>query len=231
MTRRVFFSFHYEKDIWRANVVRNCWVPQGREAAGFWDSSLWEESKKAGGDAIRRMIDEGLQNTSVTAVLIGTKTSGRQWVSYEIEESDKKGNGLIGIYIHNIKDENGKIAKRGDNPFDNIYTEKAGKRVSFSELYPTYDWVSDAGYDNFGSWVEKSAGASSKLQITVVRTPVLLSQMPKRGRRSSSTGIVRTPRKTPASNAIYARNGMISRHPFPGATKIRQSKRGRGMII
>ncbi|MDL1957599.1 MAG: TIR domain-containing protein [Candidatus Desulfofervidus auxilii] len=23
MARRVFFSFHYERDVWRANVVRN----------------------------------------------------------------------------------------------------------------------------------------------------------------------------------------------------------------
>ena len=46
MARRVFFSFHYERDIWRANVVRNSWVTQDREAAGFWDASLWEEAKK-----------------------------------------------------------------------------------------------------------------------------------------------------------------------------------------
>ena len=48
MARRVFFSFHYERDIWRVNVVRNSWLTKGREAAGFWDASLWEEAKKKG---------------------------------------------------------------------------------------------------------------------------------------------------------------------------------------
>jgi len=38
MARRVFFSFHYGRDIWRANVVRNSWLLKGdREDAGFWD--------------------------------------------------------------------------------------------------------------------------------------------------------------------------------------------------
>ena len=35
MPRRTFFCFHYEKDISRCNVVRNSWVTQDREAAGF----------------------------------------------------------------------------------------------------------------------------------------------------------------------------------------------------
>lgn len=32
MARRVFFSFHYERDIWRANQVRNRWITKDREA-------------------------------------------------------------------------------------------------------------------------------------------------------------------------------------------------------
>ncbi len=87
MARHVFFSFHYQRDIWRANVVRNSWVTQDREAAGFWDESLWEEAQKKGDAAIKRMIDEGLKNTSVTVVLIGAETSGRKYVRYELQES------------------------------------------------------------------------------------------------------------------------------------------------
>jgi len=34
MARKVFFSFHYERDIWRASIVRNSWVTKpDREAA------------------------------------------------------------------------------------------------------------------------------------------------------------------------------------------------------
>ena len=36
MGRKVFFSFKY-KDVSRSMVVRNSWVTQGKEAAGFID--------------------------------------------------------------------------------------------------------------------------------------------------------------------------------------------------
>jgi len=160
MARRVFFSFHHDRDIWRANVVRNSWVTQDREAAGFWDASLWEKAKKKGHDAIKRMIDRGLEGTSVTAVLIGAETSNRQWVRYEIKESYKRRNGLLGVYIHNIKDKNGYTDTKGDNPFDRIYAQKDGKKVYFSDKYPIYDWVNDDGYNNFGHWVEKAASST-----------------------------------------------------------------------
>ncbi len=39
MARRVFFSFHYERDVWRAGQVRNSWVTKDREEAGFWDAA------------------------------------------------------------------------------------------------------------------------------------------------------------------------------------------------
>ena len=76
MARCVFFSFHYA-DIWRVNVVRNSHVVDGTAVAGFQDGSLWEEAKKKGEAAIKKMIDESLVGTSVTCVLIGEKTSQR----------------------------------------------------------------------------------------------------------------------------------------------------------
>ena len=53
MARRVFFSFHYQRDVWRANVVRMSGVVIGSAAAGFHDASLWEEAKRKGDAAIR----------------------------------------------------------------------------------------------------------------------------------------------------------------------------------
>lgn len=158
MARKVFFSFYYERDIWRAGVVRNSWVTKpDREAAGFWDKASWEEVKKKGEEAIRRWIDKQLEGTSVTAVLIGAETSGRKYVTYEIIKSHEKGNGLLGVYIHNIKDQDGDVDSRGKNPFDDIYIEEDGRRVYFPEMYPTYDWVYSKGYDSFGNWVEEAA--------------------------------------------------------------------------
>ena len=52
MARSVFFSFEYG-DVWRAMVVRNSWVAEGREAAGFIDAADFEELERQG-DAARR---------------------------------------------------------------------------------------------------------------------------------------------------------------------------------
>ncbi len=144
MARRVFFSFHYERDVWRASVVRNSWVTKAdREAAGFFDAGIWEEAKKKGQQAIERMIDGALVGTTVTAVLIGAQTARREYVQYEITQSIARGNGLLGVRIHRIKDQVGNTDTDGPNPLPSTY--------------PVYDWVSDNGYNNFGDWVEKAA--------------------------------------------------------------------------
>ena len=123
MARRVFFSFHYQRDIWRVNQIRN--VPEiiGVAAAGFSDASLWEEAKKKGDAAVKKLIDEGLQNTSVTVVCIGAKTAGRKYINYEIAQSLEKGNGLVGIQIHHLKDKDGNVDPVGAKP---PQIEKAG---------------------------------------------------------------------------------------------------------
>lgn len=158
MARRVFFSFHYERDVWRANQVRNSWVTKpDREAAGFWDAAEWEKVKRQGDEAVKRWIDKQLEGTSVTVVLIGAETYTRKWVKYEIKQSCERGNGLLGVYIHKLKDKDGKTDTKGKNPFDLFYIERNGEKVYLSEIYPTYDWVDDDGYNNLGKWVEEAA--------------------------------------------------------------------------
>ncbi len=158
MARRVFFSFHYERDIWRASQIRNSWVTKpDRETAGFWDAASWEEVKKKGDEAITRWIDNQLNGTSVTVVLIGAETSERKYVGYEIKKSYEIGNGMLGIYIHNIKDQHGRTDYEGKNPFDNWSITKNGQKILLSSLYRTYDWVYDNGYENLGDWVERAA--------------------------------------------------------------------------
>jgi len=151
--RVVFFSFYYSQDVWRAYVVRNSWYYKGsREVSGFWDGSLRETYKTYKESEIRDLIKEGLYGTSVTVVLIGRNTSYRKWVKFEIEQSYEKGNGLLGIYIHNIKNRYGETDKEGNNPFDYIY--KDGRKLSY--LYPTYEWVYDNGQKNLGDWIEEA---------------------------------------------------------------------------
>lgn len=120
MARRVYFAFHYQDiEDFRANVVRKSWVTQGSgQDAGFYDASLWEKARTYGEAGIRKLIDEGLLNTSVTAVLIGTGTHARRWVRYEIVRSFQRGNGLLGIHINQIRDKYGEVCPPGRNPFD-----------------------------------------------------------------------------------------------------------------
>jgi len=55
--------------------------------------------------ALKRLINSELENSTVTAVLIGTQTWPRRWVRYEIMKSIGSGNKIIGVYINAIKGE------------------------------------------------------------------------------------------------------------------------------
>jgi len=146
MARRVFFSFKY-KDVSRAMVVRNSWVIQGREAAGFIDAAAFEEVKRKGDAAIKAWIDGQLKNTSVTAVLVGAKTCSSRWVKYEIEQSIARGNGLLGIDVSKIKDLQGNTSERcGQIPVG----------------YDFYLWYKEDGYNNMSAWIEKAAKAAGR---------------------------------------------------------------------
>jgi hypothetical protein len=154
MARRVFFSFHYDNDIWRANQVRNANVVAGSDVAGFFDHSEYNEAKKTGKEAIRRMILRHLKNTSVTVVLIGTETATRPWVKYEIEQSVAQNNGLLGIYIHHLKNQ------RGESSFPFLQPSKPA--VPAGVEFPAYDW--DRDLDRFRREIEAAGKRSDALR-------------------------------------------------------------------
>lgn len=161
MARRVFFSFHHEGDIRRIGQVRNSWVTKpNQEDAGFVDAAAWESIKGQGDETVKRWIATQLDGTSVTIVLIGAETSTRPWVLYEIAESHNKGNGLLGIYIHNCKDLDGRTCRQGENPFRKVFFTESGKTLEAS--YPVYDWFSGDGYNNMGKWIEEAARKKGK---------------------------------------------------------------------
>jgi len=127
VARRVFYSFHYEQDNWRAAQVRNMGIVEGNVPLSDND---WEQIKKKGDKAIKQWIDDQLAGRSCTIVLIGEKTAGRKWINYEIEKSWNSGKGLVGIYIHNLKDKDGNQSTKGRNPFDNFVVGNDGKKLS-----------------------------------------------------------------------------------------------------
>lgn len=147
MARRVFFSFKYKLDVSRSMVVRNSWVTQGKEAAGFVDAADFEEIKRQGDKAIKNWIDNQLTGTSVTVVLVGSLTCSSRWVKYEIAKSEEIGNGLLGIDISKIKD------LAGDT------SDLCGK---IPNGYPFYLWNNQNGYENMGKWIEDAAKAAGR---------------------------------------------------------------------
>lgn len=126
MARTVFFSFHYQRDIWRVNQIRSIPNITGNAAAGFKDASLWEEAKKKGDDVIKRMIDKALEGTSVTAVLIGARTAGRKFINYEIQKSLDRGNGIVGFHINHLENHKGETDEVGADPKG---IEEAGYKI------------------------------------------------------------------------------------------------------
>lgn len=157
MARKVFFSFHYERDVRRVVQVRNSWVirPEG-EAQPFYDKAEFEEAKKRSG-GIEKWIEEQLKGTSVTVVLFGAETYDREWVRHEIRRSYELKKGILAIDIHRVKDPQKGADIQGKNPLNYWYIEKKGQKIYFSEMYETYDWINDDGYNNLATWIEKAA--------------------------------------------------------------------------
>lgn len=154
--RQVFYSFHFDNDVWRVSQIRNIGAIEDNKPVS---ANEWEEVKKKGEKSIQNWIDDHLKYRSCTIVLVGEKTSKRKWINYEIKKSWNDGKGLLGIYIHNLKDSKGEKSEKGDNPFDNFVVGDDKKKLSnFVKCYdPPYTSSSNVyNYiaENIENWVE-----------------------------------------------------------------------------
>jgi hypothetical protein len=156
MARKAFFSFHYERDAWRAANVRNSGVLSSDDEYGFIDAADWEKIERDGDAGIKRWIQDQLKNTTATVVLIGAETASREWVRYEIRESWKRGNAIVGVRISGIKDQDSKTDSFGVNPLDVLKFEDG---TALSTVCKTYDWVADGGREHLGKWLEEAVQA------------------------------------------------------------------------
>lgn len=119
--RQIFYSFHFANDYWRTQIVRNIGSIEGNKPVS---SNEWEEVKRQGSDGVRRWIDNSMYYRSCVVVLVGSETSNRPWVQYEIEHAWKTGKGIVCIDIHNFKDSSGNTSYAGTNPLSNFYIDK-----------------------------------------------------------------------------------------------------------
>lgn len=134
MARRVFYSFHFKPDFARTNQVRNIGALEGNKPV---NGNEWEQVKRKGDDAVHQWIREQMVGKSCAVVLIGAETSTRPFVQYEIEHAWSERKGVVGVYIHNLKDLNGEKSTRGKNPFDLFVVGK--DRVPMSSVVSAID--------------------------------------------------------------------------------------------
>lgn len=95
-SRHVFISLAYE-DLDEVNLLRG----QARNPntdLQFDDFSVKEPFDSTKADYIKRQIRERIDRASVTVVYLSSNSARSKWVDWEIEESLKRGKGVIGVY-------------------------------------------------------------------------------------------------------------------------------------
>jgi hypothetical protein len=113
-TKTVFYSFHYERDVSRVQLVRNINALEGQPLLNAQD---WEAVRRRGQQAIVDWIDEQMRYKRAVVVLVGQETASRPWVIYEIEKAWTAKKPLVGIRIHGLSSF-GSPDRPGTNPFD-----------------------------------------------------------------------------------------------------------------
>ena len=97
--RNVFLSFSSD-DLNEVNLLRGQAKNDDNDLE-FSDRSLKEPFNSENADYIKRGIREKIDQASVTAVYLTEKSAKSEWVNWEIEESLRKGKGVIGVYQGN----------------------------------------------------------------------------------------------------------------------------------
>lgn len=152
--RQIFYSFHYANDVLRVQQIRNIGALEENKPVSH---NEWETVKKGGNKAIEKWIDDNMNYRSCVVVLIGEETANRPWVKYEIKKAWQDKKGLLGIYIHNLKDPNVGKCNKGTNPFDQFTFEDGTKLSSTLKCYnpsstDTYNDIKN----NIANWVENA---------------------------------------------------------------------------
>ena len=86
--------------------------------------------------------------TTVTVICVGNQSAGRKFINYEIEKSIARGNGIIGVQIHHLKNFSCDTDSAGATP-----------ALLTKHNYPVYK------YDNHTkliSWIEAAAKTAGR---------------------------------------------------------------------
>ncbi|HTA83463.1 MAG TPA: TIR domain-containing protein [Bacteroidia bacterium] len=158
--RKIFYSFHYDHDVFRVQQIRNIGTLEENEPV---KANAWEDIKKGGDKAIENWINDTMKDRNCAVILVGEKTAERPWVRYEIKKAWADGKGVLGIHIHNLKcpvkireyPYTGK-SNKGVNPFE---TFTLGNK-DMSSIVQCYNPDPNDAYGDIKAglekWVEKA---------------------------------------------------------------------------
>lgn len=153
MAKTVFYSFYYDRDVHRVQLVRNINALEGQPLLNSQD---WESVRRGGDAAIEKWISEQMAYKKAVIVLVGQETAGRKWVTYEINKawSDKKP--LLGVRIHGLSSM-GSVDRPGQSPFSDssgipvfdptvtTWDGKIDSKATYNKLADNLEWWSSQG--------------------------------------------------------------------------------------
>ncbi|WP_342754186.1 TIR domain-containing protein [Pantoea sp. MBD-2R] len=152
MKRQVFYSFHFDNDVMRVQQIRNMGLIEGEEPVS---PNTWEQIKRTE-KGVKDWIDENLKGKSCLVVLIGSETSTRPWVIYEIQKAWEQGKAVVGIFIHRLNCPNNGYGTKGDNPFDQLIFKRGDEVIEPLVYEPnSIDAYNDIK-KNLSTWVENA---------------------------------------------------------------------------
>lgn len=160
--RRVFYSFHYEADVWRTGQVRNIGALDNSAPAS---DNAWEQIKRGGDRAIQNWIDHQMSTRSCVIVLVGEHTAYRKWIRHEIIKAWDEEKGLFGIRIDQLHNQDGLPSWKGPNPFRSIYLTDGTTLDQYITLYEPDWWLSSQQTyqfiaENIEHWIEQALQTS-----------------------------------------------------------------------
>lgn len=153
MKRKVFYSFHFDNDVMRVQQIRNMGVLEGVEPVS---PNTWEEIKRTD-QGVKDWIESNLAGKSCLVVLIGSETTNRKWVKYEIKRAWELGKAVVGVYIHRLNCPRNGCGTKGANPFDQFtFKTNDGKIVKPLVYEPNYNDAYNDISDNLSTWIENA---------------------------------------------------------------------------
>ena len=99
--KRVFLSFRAEDKDHVQGVRLLALSPIYRDLE-FYDESVQAPFNSFSVDYIKQQIRQKISRTTVTVVLISEQTYTSDWVNWELQESDAKGNTIIAMAIKGV---------------------------------------------------------------------------------------------------------------------------------